>query len=94
MTHMEKPKFSMTFNLGHLLQIATLIIAMTVGWMEMDARTSDNAARVSAIEKEAASLRPRLRVLENTSARSEARFDSILGYLSRIESRLERMEGK
>lgn len=33
---MTKPQFSMAINLGHLLQIASLIVAATVGWMTMD----------------------------------------------------------
>lgn len=30
---MTRPQFSMSFNLGHLLQIVSLVIAATVGWV-------------------------------------------------------------
>lgn len=89
---MTKPQFSMTFNLGHVLQMVSLIVAMTVGWMQMDARTSANAKRVEAVEQAARSYDPRIRSLENSAARSDERLNSILGLLARIDARLERME--
>lgn len=89
---MTKPQFSMTFNLGHVLQMVSLIVAMTVGWMQMDARTSANAKRVEAVERTTNSYDPRIRTLENSAARSDERLNSILGLLARIDARLERME--
>lgn len=89
---MTKPQFSMSINLGHVLQIMSLVVAMVVGWMQLEARTSANAEKIERIEKEAAQERPRLRALEREVARSDERFSSILAYLTRIEARLEKME--
>lgn len=89
---MTKPQFSMAINLGHLLQIASLIVAATVGWMTMDARTTANKAAIEGLATERVKDEARLRVLENTAARSDERLQSIFGLLNRIDSRLERIE--
>jgi hypothetical protein len=91
---MTKPQFSMTFNLGHVVQIVTLIVAMTVGWVQMDARTSSNASRLDTVEDVVSAAEPRIRELERAATRSDERLNSILTLLSRIDSRLERIEAR
>lgn len=81
----------MTFNLGHLLQIASLIIAGTVGWMVMDARTSSNAARLVILEKDGEAGRIRLRTLEAWQAQGGARFDAL--YQSLQDVKQEQRDG-
>jgi len=90
---MARPQFAMTINLGHLLQITSLVIAATVGWVTMDARTTANAVRIAKVEAREGEHFQRLRAVENMQARNDERMTSILGYLSRIDARLERMEG-
>lgn len=98
---MTKPQFSMNFNLGHLLQITSLIVAVTVGWMRMDALTSENSRKISDTAESIRSLsanhqgdRVRIRNLETTTARADERMQSIYAILSRIDGRLERMEDR
>lgn len=91
---MTRPQFSMSFNLGHLLQILSLVIAATIGWITMDHRTTTNAKRLDVVEARDAEQSVRLRNIETTQARADERFISIMSILGRIEGRLERMEGQ
>lgn len=98
---MTRPKFSMTFNLGHLLQIGSLVIAITVGWMTLEARTAQNARHAEQNTKDVADLRRglentvgRVRSVETSTARADERLQSIFALLARIDARLERIEEK
>lgn len=96
---MTRPKFDMSINLGHVLQIVALISALMVGWVQIEKRTSTNQGdikavndRVERLTSATANLPPRIRALENSAARYDERFTSILSLLARIDSRLEGME--
>ncbi|WP_320176616.1 hypothetical protein [Roseovarius pacificus] len=91
---MTKPQFSMTFNFGHLLQIGTVVIAATVGWVTMDARTSSNKESISNMQRDLTQAVARIRSVETSSIRADERLQNIFGLLSRIDARLERIEGK
>ena len=89
---MMKPQFSMSLNLGHLLQIGTLIIAATVGWVTMDARTSSNSDGIKSLRKDLIAAETRIRAVETSSVRADERMQGIFTLLSRIDARLERIE--
>lgn len=89
---MTKPQFSMTVNLGHLLQIVSLVIAATVGWVTMDARTSQNREAITKMAAEFADTRMRMRSVETSAVRADERMQSIFSLLARIDARLERIE--
>jgi len=89
---MTKPQFQMSFSLGHLIQMLGLIVAVTMGWMQLESRTSANKDRIESVAQSDASDKTRLRSLERDMARSDERLNSILTILGRIDSRLERMD--
>lgn len=89
---MTRPQYSPTINLGHLLQIGSLIVAVTGGYFMMDARTEANRMEITKLQASRQQDEVRIRTLETNAARSDERLQSILGLLNRIDARLERIE--
>ncbi|OOY16709.1 hypothetical protein [Thioclava sp. DLFJ4-1] len=54
--------------------------------------TQDNKARSADQSAEITVINNRLRSIETQQARSDEKFSNILGYLTRIDARLERIE--
>lgn len=94
-----KPEFTRNISFGNVLVLVGMIVTGTATFVAVDARTQANAAEIarSVAEIDEAALRVadlerRTRALENELARADERFSSILGLLSRIDARLERIE--
>ena len=90
----ERPQFTATISLGNALQIAILLVGLGVGWMTIKAQGEANSSALATAAQDRSNMEIRIRALENQSARADERFTSILGYLSRIDTRLERIEGR
>lgn len=101
----EKPKFSWQISLGNVLQIGSMIVGLTVGWMALESRSKQNEMRLDALDSTITSIQTqvlngqnktdaRLGSLEQDRARADERFSNILALLSRIDTRLERIENR
>ena len=102
---MTAPKFSMDINLGHVLQVGALLVAVALGWATMEHRTSSNTTAIAAqrddFEQDMQSLRAefgaakaRVRAVETNAARADERLQSIYTLLARMDARLARIEDK
>jgi hypothetical protein len=89
---MTKPEFTWQFNLGHLLQVGATLVAVAVGWSVLDTRSQSNATAIAAIHVQLRDSENRLRVVEIQVTRADERYNAILDMLSRIDTRLERIE--
>lgn len=96
----KPPLFSRQISVGNVLQIGIMIVGLTIGWITMDLRSQGNQEALVTISGDVAdlqtdidSLDARLRNVETEQARADERFGSILAILSRIDARLERIEG-
>jgi hypothetical protein len=78
--------------LGHLLQVGATLVAVAVGWSVLDTRSQSNATAIAAIHVQLRDSENRLRVVEIQVTRADERYNAILDMLSRIDTRLERIE--
>ena len=93
------PTFTDTFSFGNAIQIFVILVAAAGGWFQLQAQANSTEKSTAALveaTRDATTARQalevRVRALETQVARSDERFSSILGYLSRIDTRLERIE--
>lgn len=77
----------------------TILVALLGGgfWVgssvtSLQSITDENKDKISKQTDEITSINTRLRSIENQQARADERFSNILGYLTRIDARLERIE--
>jgi hypothetical protein len=96
----KSPIFLRSISVGNVIQIGVMIIGLTVGWITMDMRSQGNTQALQALGTDITSIQDdidgfdaRMRVVETEQARADERFGSILSLLSRIDARLERIEG-
>ncbi|WP_157132245.1 hypothetical protein [Roseobacter sp. AzwK-3b] len=89
---MTKPTFNMQISLGSVLQICALLVAVTAGWMRYEAGIAANSRSVENLTSKVAATEDRTRDLEQNFVRQDERMTSIFALLSRIDSRLERIE--
>lgn len=48
----HRVRFDPTVNLGHLLTAGAMLLAVVIGWRDLDARTAQNAKDVLRVESE------------------------------------------
>lgn len=87
-----RPRFTTEISFGHMVQIIILAFAVGGGWIKLQEQQAQQEAQSALALEERASLEVRIRALETQSARADERFSSILSFLARIDSRLERIE--
>jgi predicted nuclease with TOPRIM domain len=102
-----KERFRPEISLGAIIQIVILIVGMAVSWAIMDARSQQNTEAIRDVKEQIERLpndlkgefdgktvriEERVRSLENTAARSDERFSNLIALLSKLDSRLERIE--
>lgn len=88
----KRPEFTPTISFGQVVQILVLVTGFAGSFFLMQARTEENARRLDVQKDVITRVDARVRTLEVSAARSDERFDNILSLLSRIDSRLERIE--
>lgn len=86
------PHMRSEITLGNVLQIASILAIGVAGYVRLDEQSTSNEAAWAAAAASQAALELRVRILENDVARVDERYAAILGILTRIESRVERME--
>lgn len=94
MTAPPRPLFTKEISFGQVIQIAVLLIGLGGAYTMLKQQAEANAAAVSVINTELTAMELRLRTLENQTARADERYNSIINYLTRIDERLERIEGR
>lgn len=89
---MAPPKMNWQISIGNIVQIAVFLVTLALGWATLNAQVNSNTEAI----KEAAIVRSgfevRVRTIETSYARADERMTSIFALLSRIDSRLERIE--
>ncbi|MBR9766624.1 MAG: hypothetical protein GYB53_24695 [Rhodobacteraceae bacterium] len=95
----RRPEFTSTISFGNVVQIVLIVLGGAGAFYALRTQTETNSVEIarSVVElKEARAeqtrLEARVRALESEQARADERFSSILGLLSRIDARLERIE--
>jgi predicted nuclease with TOPRIM domain len=102
---MTAPKIDPKVSLGNILNFLALLVAVAVGWGMMSERGENTRQQLQELRETLtqeitarrsgnSALEDRVRALENSQARADERFNSVLQVLGRIEARLERIEGK
>jgi hypothetical protein len=91
-----KERFDPKISVGNLIQIGVLLVALTFGWAEMESRSDQSEKEIArlqaSIDQFAGTLELRVRTLESSAVRSDERVANMISLLSRIDSRLERIE--
>jgi hypothetical protein len=93
------------FNPAFLLQLAVLAVGLILGWARLDALATTTARDVEKLttalaqerEKRSetdAALQSQIALLRELDARRDENVRSILDVLSRIERRLDQLEGR
>lgn len=90
----RKPEWSPTISLGNILLMATVLVSAASVALFANWQSTDNREAIQDARSERIAIEVRVRSLETQQARSDERFTNILGYLARIDGRLERIENK
>lgn len=101
--NVRAPSLPWSISLGNVLQIATTLIIVAGFFFTTDNRTQANAKAIDdlstvvgelsqQLRSELLDVESRLRTLEQKDARNDERLTNMLALLSRIDSRLERLE--
>ncbi|ARU02962.1 hypothetical protein [Yoonia vestfoldensis] len=99
----QKPVFTPTMSFGNIVQTLVLVAGLTGGYTMLQARSEQNTDQILEIKTQidralagnaaqVDALTVRIRALELSSARDDERFTNILQFMSRIDTRLERIE--
>lgn len=82
---MTGPQMKFEFNLGTLIPLAAMAVAMAVAWGELSGSVGDIEARLSKMEAAAAGSDSRLRSVENGQSTMAARLDGIKESLDELK---------
>ena len=80
----RKPRFDGTVNLGHLLTILTMLVAMASMWAKNEVARADHESRIKALESAQVEFKQTLaKLAENEAAamRNQDRISTALEYL-------------
>jgi hypothetical protein len=91
---MTRPSFNTSISLGNILTLVPLLVAGAVAWAQVQGMAASNERSIAALRADVTRQESRLRATEMSSARTDERLSSILGLLTRIDARLERIEGR
>lgn len=89
-----KMRYSPQISLGNYLQIATMLGLALTSFTVLRAQSEANAKAILELRGAFVLLEQRARTLETENARAEEKFNNILTFMARIDSRLERIEEK
>lgn len=101
--NVKAPSLPWSVSLGNVLTIGTTLILVSGYFFTTDNRTQANAKSIDdlslvvgelsqSLRGELIDIESRLRTLEQKDARNDERLTNMLALLSRIDSRLERLE--
>lgn len=81
-------------SLEFVIQLAGLLVVMTMSYMTIDFRSKQTEADVGEVKTELKQMRGEVREVVTQQVRLDERFTNIMTFLSRIDERLERIEGR
>lgn len=87
-----RPQFTPQISFGNVIQIIVLVGGFLVGYVKVQEQAAQNDEAWRQAQGDRAGLEIRIRSLETSQARADERYNAILEYLSRIDTRLERIE--
>lgn len=86
------PQLTPTISFGQVLQIAILVFGIGAGYAMLSSQGEGNEVALRIASEERKSLEIRVRGLELQNARAQEQYSAIIGILSKMDARLERME--
>ena len=89
---MTAPRFTWSWSIGNIIQIALLLVAGGISWATVDGRLTALEKAIVNGDRRGAEHEVRLRSVETNYARTDERLTSILALLGRIDAKLERIE--
>lgn len=89
-----RPEFTPSINLGQLIQIVTVATGLLAGGLYIRDQAEANSSAITAATEDRAALEIRIRALEIAVSRQDEKYSFILTALTRIDTQLERIEGK
>tara|TARA_R110000737_G_scaffold159813_3_gene187582 strand:+ start:445 stop:750 length:306 start_codon:yes stop_codon:yes gene_type:complete len=89
-----RPEFTPSINLGQLIQIVTVATGLLVGGLYIRDQADSNSSAIAAAAEDRAALEIRIRALEIAVSRQDEKYGFILTALTRIDTQLERIQGK
>lgn len=89
---MAPPKMNWQISIGNIVQIAIFLVTLAVGWTTLSAQVGNNTEAIRAAVEVRNDFEMRVRAIETSYARADERMSSIYALLSKIDSRLERIE--
>jgi hypothetical protein len=91
---MIMPSITPNISLGNLINIAVMIVTVSLAWANISNRAQANAISVIKTDDRVSGVELRVRTLENNQSRTDERLINIIEMLKRIDGRLEKMEGR
>lgn len=86
------PQLIPTISFGQVLQIGILVFGIGAGYAMLSSQGEGNEVALRIASEERKSLEIRVRGLELQNARAQEQYSAIIGILSKMDARLERME--
>jgi predicted trehalose synthase len=99
----QKPVFTTSISFGNVLSIVFMICGLAFGYGALNSQSDQSTQQIAEIRTQidralvgnaaqVDALGVRVRALELSSARDDERFSNILQFMTRIDTRLERIE--
>lgn len=83
---MTRPQMKFDLNLGTLIPLAAMAIALAVAWGDLTSTVGDMESRLTKMETTAAGSDTRLRSLETSQSNMTARLDGIKESLDEVKA--------
>jgi hypothetical protein len=80
------------FSLGNLLTILLAVVTATGMFFVMDARSQTNTRYITELKVDFREVEDAVNELEKEQVRTDTRYDTVISLLSKIDTRLERIE--
>lgn len=89
---MGNTEYKPQITLGNLIQIASMLVLVTIAFQALNGKATANAEAISKTTLELKAQDARLRALETATSRSDERLTNMIAILNKIDARLERIE--
>lgn len=89
---MGNTEYKPQITLGNLIQIASMLVLVTIAFQALNGKATANAEGISKTTLELKAQDARLRALETATSRSDERLTNMIAILNKIDARLERIE--
>lgn len=89
---MGNAEYKPQITLGNLIQIASMLVLVTIAFQAINGKATANAEAISKTALELKAQDARLRALETAATRNDERLTNMIVILNKIDARLERIE--